>query len=135
MVRAVADNASRFKVLVGKINRIFFLTIVLEHLAFLALIASGVALALRFGFWGQEWLNAKLLIVGVIIVPLEIVDVLLGNWLAAKASEKYFSGKNLSAFEQRCLTIYHGLFTKIALLIIPLSVVAVMFIAISKMSI
>jgi len=59
--------------------RIFIKMLILEHVAFVALIASGIGMAcLVFGF-NQPWLQWKLLIVLFLIVPLEILDIWYGN--------------------------------------------------------
>ena len=116
----------------AKVNRVFFAMIVLEHIAFVTLLVSGVAMAFQFG-GASSWLQQKLYIVGLVIIPLEVVDILLGNWLAAKASKKFYTGLDLTAAEARWLRIYHGPFTKLALLTIPLSVLTVMYLAVSKL--
>lgn len=68
----------------------------------------------------------------LVIIRFEIVDVFLGNWVAGKASKKLYAGDKLQNWEQRSLEIYHGIFTKIALVIIPSSVLMIMYLAISK---
>ena len=117
---------------VEKVNEVFYLTLILEHVAFVALIASGVYLAVAFNMLSGDWLKQKLLIIGIIVVPLEILDVLLGNWLANTASKKLYAGGVPSHWEKRGLKIYHGIFTKIAILVMPLCVFAIMYLATTK---
>lgn len=114
------------------IARTFYLTIIIEHIAFITLLTSGFLLAQKLQYFGATWLTQKLAIIFIIIIPLEIVDILLGNWLAAKASKKLFTRIPLTPLETRCLSLYHGLFTKIALVLIPSSVIIVMILATGK---
>ena len=65
-------------------------------------------------------------------MPLEIVDVLLGNWKAKHWVERRANGLTLSATEQRLLQFYHGTFTKLALLLLPVTVLLIMVLAVSK---
>lgn len=115
-----------------KVNKMFYLTLILEHVAFVVLIASGVYLAVVFNMLSGAWLKQKILIISVIVVPLEILDVLLGNWLANTASKKLYAGRVPSQWEKRGLEIYHGIFTKIAILVMPLCVFALMYLATTK---
>ncbi|GAB1255607.1 hypothetical protein NBRC116494_01090 [Aurantivibrio plasticivorans] len=112
--------------------RIFYSTVVLEHIAFLVLIGSGTLLALNFDFWGSEWLQQKLLILLIAIIPLEIIDIYLGNWVAMKASSKIANNIDPTSWEKKGLSIYHGIFTKIALSIIPVAVTGIIFLAAGK---
>lgn len=118
----------------AKVNRAFFAMITLEHVAFFVLLASGLYMA-TIGGWLQAespWLIQKLWVIGLIIIPLEVVDIVLGNWLAAQATKTKYAGMRISQRQQRWLEIYHGPFTKLAIVVIPLSVLWVMFLAISK---
>lgn len=116
----------------AKVSRVFFFTVILEHIAFVFLLATGFTLAYRYQMFGAEWLNQKLYLLFLIILPLEIADVYLGNWVAARASAKLGRGENLKPWEAKCLVFYHGFFTKLALVLIPLSVLAIMYLAVSK---
>lgn len=110
----------------------FFLLITLEHIAFIFLIGSGIYLTLHYELLDFLWLQQKLLWVFCLIIPLEIIDIILGNWLAAKASKKYYSGQKLSYWEGKILHYYHGIFTHLAIVLIPTSVLIVMWLAIFK---
>lgn len=132
VLKAVENLDIAHHPVIARVNKVFFWTIVIEHLAFIILLVSGFALALKFGFLDTVWLQQKLHIVLLVIVPLEVVDIFLGNWLAAQASSKSYQGVRLSNMERRWLAIYHGPFTKLALMIIPLSVLLVMYLAVSK---
>ena len=115
----------------AKVDHVFFLMVTLEHVAFIVLLLTGFSMAFLAGWFTSPWLQQKLLVVGLVIVPLEIVDIFLGNWLAAKASKSVHLGI-ASAQQRRWLALYHGPFTKLALLTIPVSVVIVMYLAVSK---
>lgn len=132
VLKAVEDGSYQPNTLTERVSRIFYLTIILEHVAFITLVSTGFLLALEFGFLGAEWLTQKILLVCLVVIPLEILDILLGNWIASSASKKLYAGKPLKHWEQKGLDIYHGIFTKAALIIIPLSVLLIMYLATSK---
>ena len=115
-----------------RVSRVFFLTLVVEHVAFIALLVSGFLMAVKYDLLGAVWLTQKLHIVLLLVVPLEIADIFLGNWVASRASKKLYSGKALKSWERRGLEIYHGVFTKIALVVIPIAVLLIMYLATGK---
>ncbi len=115
-----------------EINRIFYLMVAVEHLAFAALLISGFYMAYLYQWFHHDWLVQKLWVVFLIIVPLEIVDIALGNWLVSNASKKLFNEQKLTKLEEKAVAFYHGVFTQTALILIPSSTVIVMFLAISK---
>lgn len=114
------------------VSRVFYLTVLLEHVAFVVLLATGLLMAVRYPWMGADWLNQKLYLVFLVLVPLEIVDIALGNWIASSASRKLYAGKPLKRWERNGLALYHGLFTKIAMVVVPLSVMAIMYLAVGK---
>tara|TARA_B100002049_G_C16005884_1_gene343628 strand:- start:128 stop:610 length:483 start_codon:yes stop_codon:yes gene_type:complete len=116
----------------AKINRMFFAMITLEHLAFVALLISGFSMAFQANWFSSPWLHQKLFILALVIVPLEIIDIALGNWLAMKASAKKYSGYKLTFRQEKWIRIYHGPFTKLALATMPISVFGVIYLAVSK---
>lgn len=132
VLRAVEDGSYRPGSLAEKVSRIFYLTVILEHLAFVVLLATGFLLAFQYELLGSPWLTQKLYIVFLIVVPLEIADVFLGNWVASAASKKLYSAEPVKSWQRYGLDVYHGIFTKIALLVMPLSVLAIMYLATSK---
>ena len=130
--KAVEKDTDINKAVVAKVSKVFFWTVLLEHIAFFALLVTGSTLAYHYNWFGSEWLTQKLYIIFLIIVPLEIIDIIWGNWLASKASRDLYSGKILKPWQQQALNLYHGLFTKFALIIIPVTVLMVMYLAIGK---
>ena len=106
--------------------KIFLQTLWVEHIAFALLLLSGAIMATLYQAWGMPWLTLKLAIVFAIIVPLEIVDIYIGNIYLPK----YFSIEHPSGIER----FYHGAFTKLAMVIIPTSVIAVFAIATTKLA-
>jgi hypothetical protein len=85
---------------------------------------------LVFGF-NQPWLQWKLLIILLLIVPLEILDIWYGNIKLAQI----FSRLNEAGYDTkqtRTLHIYHAFVTRIAIAIIPVSVLAIMWLVIAK---
>src|SRR6187551_1281104 len=111
--------------------RIFIKMIILEHVAFVALIASGIGMAcLVFGF-NQPWLQWKLLIILFLIVPLEILDIWYGNIkLPQIFSEFNEAGYNMQ--QSKTLHIYHAYVTRFAIAVIPINVLAIMWLVIAK---
>lgn len=111
--------------------RIFIKMLILEHVAFVALIASGIGMAiLVFGF-NQPWLQWKLLIILFLIVPLEILDIWYGNirlpQIFLRLNEAGYDVK-----QTRTLHIYHIYVTRIAIAVIPFSVLVIMWLVIAK---
>lgn len=133
--KAVEDGRYLPNSVAAKVSRVFFITLIIEHVAFLLLLISGFAIATQYQLFGNEWLTTKLYIVLLVIVPLEIIDVLLGNWLASRASKRLYQGAHVPLWQRKALALYHGVFTKLALLIIPLSVSLIMLLATSKTNI
>lgn len=111
--------------------RVFVKMLILEHVAFVALIASGIGMAiLVFGF-NHPWLQWKLLIILLLIVPLEILDIWYGNIkLPQIFSHLHEAGYDTKQI--RTLHIYHVYITRIAIAIIPVSVLAIMWLVIAK---
>ncbi|GLQ29989.1 hypothetical protein [Litoribrevibacter albus] len=132
VLKFVAPLSTYTDPVAAKVSRVFYWTIILEHIAFAVLLITGFTLALKYGLMGAQWLDQKLLIVFLLVIPLEIIDVCLGNWIAARASKKLYGGQTVTSWERKGLEIYHGLFTKVALAIIPLAVLGIMYLAISK---
>lgn len=111
--------------------RIFIKTLILEHVAFVALIASGIGMAcLVFGF-NQPWLQWKLLIILFLIVPLEILDIWYGNIKLPQIFLR-FNDAGYDTTQTKTLHIYHAYVTRTAIAVIPISVLAIMWLVIAK---
>ncbi|KEQ15031.1 hypothetical protein GZ78_24430 [Endozoicomonas numazuensis] len=132
VLRYSQQKAGELSATTSLIYKVFFFTITLEHLAFVSLLASGFMLAYSYHLFSLEWLHYKLAIVLLIVVPLEVVDVWLGNWKIQKLINKRNSGNRLSERENAYIHFYHKTFTYIALVAIPVSVMAIMWFAITK---
>ena len=74
--------------------------------------------------WGQPWVTTKLIIISAIIIPEEIVDIYIGNFKLPKL----ISEKGKSKLEH----FYHGVFTKMAVILLPPSVLAIFILAVTK---
>jgi uncharacterized membrane protein len=111
--------------------RIFIKMLILEHVAFVVLIISGIAMtSLVFGF-NQPWLQWKLLIILFLIVPLEILDIWYGNIKLSQIFSR-FNNAGYDTKQTRTLHIYHVYVTRIAIVVIPISVLAIMWLVIAK---
>jgi len=116
-------------------QRMFFFCLVVEHVALIGLLSSGWLLATRFGFWSSEWLQQKWYIILWLIIPLEAIDIVVGNGFAYRVTQKMAKGNPTTHWEDRLLHFYHGPFTAIAILIIPISVILILYLATGKVKI
>lgn len=111
--------------------RIFIKMLILEHIAFVALIASGLGMAcLVYGF-NQPWLQWKLLIIVFLIVPLEILDIWYGN-IKLPQIFSHLNEAGYDTAQTRTLHIYHAYVTRTAIAVIPISVLVIMWLVIAK---
>lgn len=115
-----------------QVYRVFFWTIVLEHIALCTLLLSGALMAFSFGFIAMPWLQQKLWLVLLLILPLELADIWLGNWKIKRLISKRNQGIVLTTSEQNIIRFYHREFTHLALLILPVTVLLIMWLAVSK---
>lgn len=111
--------------------RVFIKMLIVEHVAFVALMASGIGMAsVVFGF-NQPWLQWKLLIILTLIVPLEILDIWYGN-IKLPAIFSRLNTTGYDTQQTRTLHIYHTYVTRLAIAAIPVSVLAIMWLVIAK---
>lgn len=132
LLRVAEDALSKNNQSLHKINRFFYLMIGLEHFAFIVLIASGFILAYKYQLLEMDWIKQKLHIVFYGLIPFELVDIVLGNWFAYRISNKIYENKKVETWERVVLDIYRNAFTKMALLIMPVLVIVIMYLAITK---
>jgi hypothetical protein len=103
-----------------------------EHLAFAALLASGVLLAWRHGWFGQPWLNVKLLLVLAVVLPLELLDIWLGHVCLPRLFRHRHPSRPYAAWETAMLERYHGRLTRVALWLMPPAVTGIIWLAVGK---
>ena len=111
--------------------KIFIQLLILEHVAFVFLLASGIGMAVLVFGVSHAWLQWKLLIILLAIIPLEIVDIWYGNIKLPPI----FSQLNAQGYDKLSSTrlhIYHAYITRIAIAVIPVSVLAIMWLVIAK---
>ncbi|PKM17975.1 MAG: DUF2269 domain-containing protein [Gammaproteobacteria bacterium HGW-Gammaproteobacteria-15] len=132
VLRYMQQQEGELSTATAKVYRVFFWTITLEHIALCSLLLSGAAMAFHYGSIAMPWLQQKLWLVLLLIVPLEIVDICLGNWKVKKLTEKRSRGTALSQREQAMISFYHKGFTNLALITLPLAVLVIMWLAVSK---
>ena len=116
----------------GLVYKVFFATITLEHVAFCTLLLSGTWMAFSYGWLEMPWLQNKLLLVLLLVVPLEIVDIWLGNWKVKQLVCRRSAGVALSENEQALIHFYHRGFTWFAIVLLPPTVLLIMWLAVSK---
>jgi uncharacterized membrane protein len=104
--------------------------VVLEHVAFPILLASGLGMLWLggFGIWAWSWLSAKLLIVSLVFVPIEIADYHLAHFGGNKARAR--RGGNLARY--RSLMRQHWIFFRVTEPVIALLVPLVVYLAVAK---
>jgi len=113
------------------VYRIFIKMLILEHIAFVVLLATGIGMIACLYDHAAPWLQWKLLIVFAVIVPLEIADIWYGNIKLPQI----FSTFNQHGYDEqhsKILFTYHRYVTGAAIVIIPLSVLAIMWLVIAK---
>lgn len=111
--------------------RLFIKLLLLEHVAFAALLGTGLTLAWNFFGFQQSWLQWKLLLIITLIIPLEIFDIWYGN----VKLPRIFASPTLTGYTQaqsRQLHIYHRYITGAAIAIIPLTLLAIMYLVVAK---
>ncbi len=109
--------------------RVFIKLVAVEHLAFAVLLATGLGLARFHGFpqTTADWLGDKLLLVACILIPLEVVDMALSHWLVPARL-----GVAGARANDPVLSWYHHRFTPLALLLVPPTLLLVLWLAVSK---
>jgi len=111
--------------------RIFIRLLIVEHIAFLVLLATGAAMVALVYNLQMPWLQWKLLLIIILIVPLEIADIWYGNIKLPQV----FTKENVSSYsnqDARLLHIYHSYITSTAIVIIPVGVALIMWLVIAK---
>lgn len=111
--------------------RIFIHLLILEHLAFFVLMATGIAMASLIYDMQTPWLQWKLLLIIILIVPLEIADIWYGNVKLPKIFA-LFNEHGYSEQQSNTLKIYHRYITGAAIVVIPISVTLIMWLVIAK---
>ncbi len=131
MLMALRQREGEFTPATHLAYKVFIQMLILEHVAFVCLLASGIAMAaLVFGF-AQPWLQWKLLIILLVIIPLEIADIWYGNIKLPQI----FAQLNAQGYDKLSsarLHIYHEYVTRAAIVAIPVSVLAIMWLVIAK---
>lgn len=104
----------------------FLQTLWVEHIALVTLFASGAVMASLSNAWLASWLMLKLTIIAAVILPLEVIDIYIGNFHLPKHA-------NLES-PTRLERFYHGPFTKAAIILLPPTVITIFVIATTKLS-
>lgn len=112
--------------------RVFLRFVWLEHLALLVLLASGLALAGVTQALSTSWLQYKLLLVAIIVIPLEIVDIWYSHVRIPAILRLRHPSRNYTPAERTALSFYHRRFTPAALLVLPGTLIAILWLALGK---
>lgn len=132
VLRYVQQQQGEMSSATSLVYKVFFLTLTLEHLAFCLLLISGTWMAFGYGWIDMPWLQNKLWLVLLLIIPLEIVDIWLGNWKVQQLIKQRALGVELTSTQQGFIQFYHKGFTHLALLTLPVTVLVIMWLAVSK---
>jgi hypothetical protein len=106
----------------------------IQHAGVLVLLGSGLLLLYLYGFALLEyrWLQLKLLLVLLVILPIELGDI----WFSHARLPRLFAARDPSApytpQEERALRAYHRYFVPIGLAILLPTVVAIMWLAVAR---
>lgn len=114
--------------------RAFLRFLWLEHAALVALLVSGALLVGLTHADQSEWLRYKLLLVALIVLPLEIVDIWFSHVRLPAILRRRHPSQPYAAAELRTLRIYHNRFTPTTVLLLPVTIVVIMWLAIGKPS-
>ena len=112
--------------------RLFLRLMWLEHIALGFLLVSGLLLGWQTGQFDSQWLQTKLLIICLLLLPLEAIDVWFVHLRLPRLFARRQANTPYSSAEYRLLWLYHQRFTPLALLTLPLIVSAIMLLAIGK---
>lgn len=112
-------------------HKLFIHLLILEHIAFAVLLATGISMAILFGFFQQVWLHWKLLLIVIFVLPLEVMDIYLGNFKLARALNPQKAEHSRYAFY---LKKYHNNLTLYALIVLPVVVLLIFWLVITKPS-
>ena len=104
----------------------------LEHAALAIMIISGLLLASYTGQFDSTWLQLKLMIIGLILLPLEAIDIWFVHHRLPRLFSKRRANTPYSVSEYKLLTLYHRRFTPLALAVLPVAVISIMWLAIGK---
>ncbi|MBI3563380.1 MAG: DUF2269 domain-containing protein [Gammaproteobacteria bacterium] len=112
--------------------QIFLQLLRLEHVAFVGVIGSGITLAgISHGF-GFPWLQLKIMIILLVIAPLEIIDIWYSNIRLTRLFIQRHPSRPYSLSERRWLDNYHYRFVPMALVLMPPTLLAILWLAIGK---
>jgi len=112
--------------------RVFLRFVWFEHLALLVLLASGFALAGVTQAFSTNWLQYKLLLVALVVIPLEIIDIWYSHVRLPAILHLRHPSRLYTTREQAALYFYHRHFTPAAILILPGTLIAILWLALGK---
>lgn len=111
---------------------LFLKTLWIEHMALGLLLATGVAMGAIYYGLDTPWLRTKLLLIGVVLLPLEIMDIWLGHVQLPKLFAHRAPNAPFSEREHELLKFYHRCFTPLALAIMPPAIIAILWLAVAR---
>ncbi|NIW85709.1 MAG: DUF2269 family protein [Gammaproteobacteria bacterium] len=106
----------------------------LQHVGVLVLLGSGLLLLHLHGFAPLEyrWLQIKLLLVFLVILPIELADTWLGHARLPRVFAAREPGTPYTPEELRALRFYRRYFVPIGLALLLPTVVLIMWLAVAK---
>jgi len=128
---ALRKYAGEYSSATQKIYQVFIKMLIIEHIAFIVVLISGFCMAFFWFGFQQAWIQWKILIILLLIVPLEIADIWYGNIQLAKIFS--VAGRNsYTGDETKILFVYHRYVTGVAIIIIPIAVLSIFWLVIAK---
>lgn len=104
----------------------------IEHLALLTLLCSGFLMGLMTDGFTQSWLLLKLLLVGLIVMPLEVIDIWFCHYKLPRLFHHRHPCREYAVQENKILDLYHYRFVPLAMIFIPLTVMSIFWLVIGK---
>jgi hypothetical protein len=115
------------------VRRQFNRVVALEHVAFAALVVTGLMLAeaVDWAWAGQRWLDWKLLMVCAVFIPMELADVVLSAWLG-RASRPGADGLVRDADEYARAARWQDLFLRATIPPVMIGIPITLYLAVAK---
>lgn len=128
---AIRNQQGEFTQATHLAYRVFIKMLIVEHVAFVTLLATGIGMVACLYHNPAPWLQWKLLIVFAVVVPLEIMDIWYGNIKLPQIFSR-FNENGYDTKQLKTLQTYHKYITGAAIFIIPVSVLVIMWLVIAK---
>ncbi len=132
LLRATTYRFGEPSIISQYLYRLFLKVTEIEHIALMTLLITGGLLGMLLDSYQQTWLLIKLTLILVILLPFEALDIWLCHYKLANMFERRHPSTPYAIEENRLLAFYHHQFVPLALLFIPITVLIIFWLVISK---